>query len=104
MTAAEWLAQRAPAVPGSLAARTREMVAGTEHLPVPDALLAAAERHLSVMLVAGETSRASAADLLAIDSLVTYAFEAAASEPERLSERAARAEASISRVTGVPAS
>ena len=104
MNAAEWMARRSPALPESLARRTREMLAGTEHLPVPEALLAAAERHLSAMLAAGETSRAAAADLLAVDALVTYAFEAAASEPERLAGRAARAEASLSRLAGVPES
>ena len=104
MTAAEWLALREPAPPESLARRMRSMLAGTEQLAVPEALLAAAEGRLSAMLVAGDTSRASAADLLAIDALVTYAFEAAVAEPEQMVERAARAEARISRLAGVPAS
>jgi hypothetical protein len=104
MTAAAWLAQREPPSPESLARRMGALLAGTEHLPIPDALLVAAEARLSAMLHEGETSRAAAADLLAVDALVTYAFEAASSEPERLAERAARAEARISRLAGPSAS
>jgi hypothetical protein len=47
------------------------------------------------LLASGSTSRATALDLLAVDALVTYAFQAGADDPARLEERAARAMARI---------
>jgi hypothetical protein len=43
----------------------------------------------------GCLTRASALDLLAVDAIVTYAFEAAADEPGRLERRASDALARI---------
>jgi hypothetical protein len=67
---------------------------------VPEACLEAGEELLDALLASGSTSRASALDLLAIDALVTYAFQAAADDPARLEERAAQA---MARIAALPA-
>jgi hypothetical protein len=106
MTLEEWLLARDPAPPGALADRLRDVVAraaspGAEG--VPEACLAAAEGLLVEMLRKGCTARESALDLLAVDALVTYAFEAAGEDPQRLDERAADAMSRISALADVPA-
>jgi hypothetical protein len=53
--------------------------------------LAAAETLLGELLARPTTGRESALDLLAVDALVTYAFEAASSEPATLGARAGEA-------------
>jgi hypothetical protein len=53
------------------------------------------EAAMEALLVEGCLTRQSALDLLAIDALVTYAFETAADEPVSLEERAGRALARI---------
>jgi porphobilinogen deaminase len=65
----------------------------------PDTLLAAAERVFRETLKAGCNSRASAVALLAVDALVTYAFERASDDPARIEERAAQAMASLAALT-----
>lgn len=50
--------------------------------------LDAASELLRDLLARGSAGRESALDLLTVDALVTYAFEAAASEPESLVRRA----------------
>lgn len=103
-----WLDARTPTPPVSLAARLRAILAerGAERRaagapdqpeePIADALVATAEWLLARLLGDGGLTRRSAAlDLLAADALVTYAFEAASDDPERLEERAARAMASL---------
>ena len=85
-TVGEWLRTREPA-PEVLARRLEEVLEARGALDAPEApepLLAAAEALLGGMLRAGCATRASALDLLVCDALVTYAFEAAADEPERL--------------------
>jgi len=67
---------------------------------VPEACLEAGERLLDELLVSGSTSRGTALDLLAVDALVTYAFQAAADSPDRLEARAARAMARIASLPG----
>ena len=62
-------------------------------------LVASAEDAMRTLLSDGCLTRSSALDLLAIDALITYAFEAAADEPERLEMRAKRALASIAALT-----
>ena len=62
---------------------------------VPEACLEAGESLLDSLIASGSTSRATALDLLAVDALVTYAFQAGADDPARLEERAARAMARI---------
>ncbi|MFN8572694.1 MAG: hypothetical protein U0132_11625 [Gemmatimonadaceae bacterium] len=50
----------------------------------PTQLIDAAERTLRSLIRSNATQRDAAVDLLAADALVTYAFELAADEPERL--------------------
>ena len=66
--------------------------AGSE---TPDLLLASAEHAMGQLLGGDCLTRDSALDLLAVDALVTYAFEAAADEPSTLEERAKQALARI---------
>ena len=92
------MARLEPAPPPALHQRLCALVADSAERPVsqvPEACLEAGERLLDALLASGSTSRATALDLLAVDSLVTYAFQAAADEPTRLEERAARAMARI---------
>jgi hypothetical protein len=56
-----------------------------------DACLDAATELLGELLSRPSAGRESALDLLAVDALVTYAFEAAAKNPETLASRADRA-------------
>lgn len=93
-TVGAWIAGRDPAPPSALHARLQELLAPWGDRPaaeLPEACLAVGERMLDQMLAAGSTSRAAALDLLAVDALITYAFEVAADEPERLEARAAEA-------------
>jgi len=90
VNAGEWLAARTPP-PDSLAERIRALLDGVPHDPseAPHEHLArAADQRLTKLLERGDSSRAIAADLLAIDALVTYACEAAADEldPQTLVE------------------
>jgi hypothetical protein len=92
-----------PAPPEALHRRLCDLVADHADRPVdevPEACLAAGERLLDALLASGSTSRATALDLLAVDSLVTYAFQAAADEPSRIEERAARAMQCIAALPG----
>lgn len=101
MTLRHWLSGREPAPPPELAQRIAELAApfddsGTE---VAVRCLAAAESALPDLLAAGESeSRANALDLLAIDALVTYAFEAASSDDARAPELAIEAMQRLSRL------
>jgi hypothetical protein len=97
-TVGDWMARLAPAPPAALHVRLCELVARSAHRPVtevPEACLEAGESLLDSLLASGSTSRATALDLLAVDALVTYAFQAGADDPARLEERAARAMARI---------
>ena len=73
-------------------ARVREVLATNpkaQQLEVGDALLDAADELLRLVLRDGEEpARERALDLLAADACVTWAFEAAAEDPETLSSRA----------------
>lgn len=94
MTVGDWLDTRRPAPPPALGAELRRALGpalGADASTVRDASLAAAESLLAEALAAGCGDRAQAVVLLAADALVTYAFEAAADEPEALGERAAAA-------------
>lgn len=98
-----WLGALEPSPPAALAARLSELLAPYLHLPVghvPDACLEAGENLLDALLASGSTSRGSALDLLAVDALVTYAFQAAADDPGQLESRAARAMARIAALPG----
>jgi hypothetical protein len=48
------------------------------------------------------TTRSTALDLLAVDALITYAFELATGEPSRLLERATKAMHRIASIPAVP--
>jgi hypothetical protein len=101
-TVGAWLAAVTPAPPPALALRLAEMLAPFADRPVgelPEACVAAGERELAALLAAGSTSRDGALDLLAVDALVTYAFEVAADDPARFEARAARA---MERIGAIP--
>ena len=98
---AAWLRERSPEPPGQLLARIDAMlaahVADVEH---GDALIAVAESAMTELLRDGCLTRESALDLLAVDALVTYAFEAAADDPDTLDARTTRA---LSRIAALAA-
>jgi hypothetical protein len=85
-----------------LHARLRELLADAADRPVeevPAACLAAGEARLASLLAERATDRASALDLLAVDALVTYAFEAAADAPATLERLATDA---MTRIAVIP--
>jgi len=99
VTVRAWLDARDPVPPAALQRRMSEQVAGAAPEAEPAAAcLAAAEEALARLVRDGDDSRAAALDLLAIDALVTYAFEAAATAPSRIDGLAADAMARLSRV------
>jgi len=102
MTHAAWISSRRPAAPERLVARVRaEFDANPSWaaLSTTEALLLAGESLLRAVLAEGQgLARASALDLLAADACVTWAFEAAADSPERLSMQASDAVRRIAEV------
>jgi hypothetical protein len=91
VTIAEWLASREPAPPRDLADRVREVLGPSltrdaEHIVI--ACLDAADTLLASLRDDPDAKRERALDLLAVDALVTYAFEAGAEHPETLAELA----------------
>jgi hypothetical protein len=98
-TIAGWIASREPAPPEALTARMIEALGADAALPESrsyDACLAAGERLLAALLDADATGRAAALDLLAVDALVSCAFEAAGNGPEAVEARAGDALARLS--------
>ncbi len=98
LTIGDWLLAMEPAPPPALAARLASALqpfASEDADRAPEACLDAGERLLDELLASGATSRGSALDLLTVDALVTYAFQAAGDAPERLEGRAARAMARL---------
>ena len=93
MSVREWLSARVPAQPPALSRRIAELAAPFDARPgdLPDRCLAAAVAGLRRLLEEPESSRAGALDLLAVDALVTYAFEAASDDPERIPALATQA-------------
>ena len=94
MTIGEWLGTRTPAAPAALDARVRAALGPAlerDAIHVHDEALAAAERLLQPLLEMGCHDRGQAEALLAADALVTYAFEAASSDPDRASALAGEA-------------
>jgi hypothetical protein len=101
-TVADWLERLEPTPPAALHVRLRELLADAAARPaseVPSACLEAGEQRLRTLLSERATDRASALDLLAVDALVSYAFEAAAETPEVLEQLA---EASMVRIAEIP--
>jgi hypothetical protein len=101
MTLADWLRDRTPAPPPRLAERIHTVLAERVSRPANEApeLCVDAAAELLHDLLDRPTGRASALDLLAVDALVTYAFEAAASDPATVEARAAAAMSRLSLVT-----
>ena len=94
MTLDQWLDGRSLEPPPALRRRIDGALAaapGAGPAPLPDVALGAALALLDGLLGRADSSRAGALELLAADALMTYAFEAAAEDPERLEELAARA-------------
>lgn len=87
-----WIRGRSPAPPRELLSRIEAMAARASRTRDPaDALLDAAETTMTDVLHDGCLTRESGLDLLAVDALVTYAFEAAADAPEQIDARTAAA-------------
>jgi hypothetical protein len=86
--------ERQFAVPPRLVARLNESLdarADTRDADVASACLAAADRMLRDLLARGSNGRDVALDLLTVDALATYAFEAAAANPATLRAHAIQA-------------
>lgn len=93
-----FVARHAGTAPPALIARVQAVLAADDDaaaLPAAEALLRAGEALLKAVLDDSEAGRAVALDLLAADTCVTWAFEAAADEPGSLP---ARAEAAMARI------
>jgi hypothetical protein len=104
MTIGEWLATRTPPPPPALLTRVREALGAAsddEATLAADRCLDAAERVVAELLRQGRTGRESAADLLAADALVTYAFEAACEDPANLEQRARHAMNRLARLGAI---
>ena len=102
VTPESWLAARTPVPPQAITQRLREMLGSRLTVPVTDVadiFLIAGEALLALLLVEGRTTRETALDLLCADAFVTYAFEAASCDPERVQARAERAMARISKLS-----
>jgi hypothetical protein len=103
MTVGEWLSQREPQAPRALRARL-ELALGTDLTTdageAGDVCLRAAEQLLVELLKGSCTSRESALELLTVDALVTYAFEALSASP---SDLVARASAAMRRISALEA-
>lgn len=101
-TVRDWLAAVTPPPPASLAARLATVLAPHADRPesdVPACCLEAGEALLEEILSSGSTSRDTALDLLAVDALVTYAFQEASGDALTLEARAARA---MARIAAIP--
>jgi hypothetical protein len=84
----DWIRGRSPAPPPQLLSRIEAMAARASRDIAPaDALLDASAAIMAGVLRDGCLTRDSALDLLAVDALVTYAFEAAADDPAQLDGR-----------------
>jgi hypothetical protein len=105
VTVAEWVTGRTPPPPPELRDRLLGCLGDDGVQPVsalPEVAVSTAERMLRGLLASGDTSRATALDLLVVDSLVTYAFEAAADAPETLGPRAMAAMTQLAQVGAAP--
>lgn len=98
MTVERWLGHRSPPPPVALERRIGQLLGAASQADSREAaelLVEGAERVLARLLREGCATRQSALDLLAADAMATYAFEAAADDPERMVERTDRAMARI---------
>jgi hypothetical protein len=101
VTLESWLRDRTPAPPPRLAARISEVLGDRAAHPATEAHELCLDAAVALLreLLARPTGRESALDLLTVDALVTYSFEASASEPAKLHARAISA---MSRLSLVP--
>jgi hypothetical protein len=89
-----WLRARTPAPPDRLLARIQELLGDRRDRDASAATelcLDAAEELLRELIARPSMGRDAALDLLAVDALTTYAFEAAASDTESLGATATAA-------------
>jgi hypothetical protein len=101
VTPANFVRDRASEIPPTLAAHLHETIANAEQgaaSDVPDRLIDAGIALVAEVAAAEPMSRSQALDLLAADALLTYAFEAAADEPQTL---VARADAAMLRIAEI---
>jgi hypothetical protein len=94
MSVRAWIDSRTPAPPAALGQRVAQALgkrADDARISSYDACLESAIGSLADLLVPDALGRESAADLLAADALVTYAFEAAAEDISQLDARASSA-------------
>lgn len=94
MTVGEWLRARTPEAPDRLRARVDAVLGprrDEDAAATPDMCLDAACGLLDDLLGRPSAGRESALDLLTVDALVTYAFEAASDQPADLGDRAVTA-------------
>jgi hypothetical protein len=97
--AGTWMSAHGEQPPAALRERLEARLEATpwgNGAPVSGALLGAGQALLATILDSGTTQRDAALDLLTADALVTYAFEAAASDPASLDLLAADAMRAIS--------
>jgi len=102
VTVSAWLRERTPAPPERLSASIEAALGARLSAPraeVTDACIDAAEALLRDLLARPSMGRDSALDLLTVDALVTYAFEAAADDPATLDARARDAARRLAAVT-----
>lgn len=103
MTLRDWLHERTPPAPARLSARIEDALGDrltSDAASAPDACVDAAELLLRDLLEHSATGRESALDLLTVDALITYAFEAAATDPATLESRATAAMSRLSHLAG----
>ena len=103
MTLDQWLDRRELVPPPALRRRLKAAVRTAPDaavLPVPEAALESALELLESLLRRADPSRAGAIELLTVDALMTYAFEATADVPERLE---ALGEMAMDRIAAVAA-
>ena len=94
MTLRAWLQSRAPAPPDAMFARVVDALgtrAEEDASRASGLCLDAATELLEQLLAQDPLGRDRATDLLAVDALVTYAFEAAAGDSDQLDARATSA-------------
>ncbi len=104
-TVEAWLRAADPPPPTRLAARINDAVGASRTQAVadaPDVCLDAGTSLLRDIVARLTAGRESALDLLAVDALVTYAFEAAADAPGTVRQRALDAIARLA-AAGAPA-
>lgn len=106
MTLRTWLATRQPRPPERLTRRIEEVLGDMLDSPLDAAAdrslacIAAAEGLLRDLLSRDTAGRESALDLLTVDALATYAFEAAGESPDAIPDRAAAAMRQFAAVAG----